>query len=80
MIEHDQELRDLKKLANQNQPNTMKSWKTTLGGFLLAIGQGLTQTGESWSALAGTVVTAVGGLFLTQARDNTVSSEQAGVK
>ena len=58
----------------------MKSWKTTLGGFLLAIGQGLTQTGEPWSSLAGTVVTAVGGLFLAQARDNGVSSEEAGAK
>ena len=79
MIEHDQEFHDVAKLMKTTK-NTMKSWKTTLGGFLLAIGQGLTQTGESWSALAGTVVTAVGGLFLTQARDNTVSSEQAGVK
>lgn len=58
----------------------MKSWKTTLAGAIGALGAYFTTLDGSLH-IVGQVLTAVGtflvGLF---ARDNNVSSEQAGVK
>jgi len=58
----------------------MKSWKTTLCGALGALGAYFaTQTDPSWLPLVGKILGALAvagvGLF---ARDNNVSSEQAG--
>lgn len=56
----------------------MKSWKTSLGGILSATGIGLKQAPPAvsqWSDL----VTIIGTLLLgLGARDNNVSSEEAG--
>ena len=58
-----------------------KSWKTTVGGVLVAAGQFAPQIlPPSWSWLAGTL-TGIGGLILgLAARDNGVTSEEAGAK
>lgn len=60
----------------------MKSWKTTLCGAVAAIGAYLKTIPEpSWLSTIGEIFVVVGtagvGFF---ARDNSVSSEQAGVK
>ncbi len=58
-----------------------KSWKTTLGGILLAIGGFFLTQDFAFAEIIASVVNAVGALLLgTQARDNDVSSEDAGVK
>lgn len=61
-----------------------KSWKTTIGGLALAIGQGLNAQGESlgtWASPLGQILSILGALFLGfNARDNKVSSEDAGIK
>lgn len=61
---------------------TMKSWKTTLGGVMLAIGTPLANvTSPNWVHLLGLALTTAGGLILgASARDNNVSSEDAGLK
>ena len=60
----------------------MKSWKTTLGGILLALGTplaGLVE--ESWVKYVGIGLMTLGGLLVgVQARDHNVSSEDEGVK
>lgn len=57
------------------------SWKTTLGGILLGVGTPLAAAGEGIFATIGTVMMAVGGILLgVTARDNSVSSEDAGAK
>lgn len=57
------------------------SWKTTLGGILVAAGQAApTILPPSWQWLS-TTLTGIGGLIIgAAARDNGVSSEEAGVK
>lgn len=57
------------------------SWKTTLGGILVAAGQFIPQAlPPNWHWLSATL-TGIGGLILgAAARDNGVTSEQAGVK
>lgn len=59
----------------------MKSWKTTVAGALGAIGTFLAGQESGALKLAGQILSGVSvallGLF---ARDNNVSSEQAGVK
>jgi hypothetical protein len=63
----------------------MKSWKTSLGGIATILGGlcaafTLYQQGNVSEAMA-TAVAAIGtGLGLLSARDNKVSSEDAGVK
>ena len=59
---------------------TKNSWKTTLGGLLLTLGSTLSNSSEPWLHVAGTIMLAASGLFLAQARDNNVSSEDAGAK
>lgn len=61
---------------------SMKSWKTTLGGLLGAIGTYLlTVQDPAWVQMVGMVVNALGLLILGgSARDNTVTSEDAGAK
>ena len=63
-----------------------KSWKTTsagIGAILAAVGVAITQSGENgvssidWAALIPAVIAAIGLFF---ARDNNVTSEQAGAK
>lgn len=57
----------------------MKSWKTTLGGLLLALGQVIAFP-EPWGWV-NHALTAIGGLLMgTAARDNSVTSEEAGAK
>jgi hypothetical protein len=66
----------------------MKSWKTTLCGILGVVASGITMIAQpmldadpatlpQWTAFGAVAVTAIGLLF---ARDNGVTSEQAGVK
>jgi hypothetical protein len=58
----------------------MKSWKTNLGGILAAVGIGLKHAPPAAAAWSDTV-TAIGVAIIGfSARDNGVSSEQAGVK
>lgn len=63
-----------------------RSWKTTASGsgaILVAVGQVLTATGEGkdWvSALMGALPAIIAGLGLLAARDNNVTSEEAGAK
>lgn len=58
-----------------------KSWKTTFGGLLIGAGQLSPQVlPPSWQ-WASAALTGIGGLILgAAARDNNVSSEQAGAK
>ena len=56
----------------------MKSWKTTLGGILLGISPILVSLEDDKLKLLGTVLAAIGGFLMTQARDNDVTSEDAG--
>ena len=58
----------------------MKSWKTTLGGVLLAIGGwASTQSDPWWIYKAGGIINIIGALLLGgAARDNNVTSEQVG--
>jgi hypothetical protein len=59
----------------------MKSWKTTLGGWLIAIGTPMTQVNDpTWVGLLGITFVTLGGVFMTQARDNNVTSEEAHAK
>ena len=60
----------------------MKSWKTTLFGAITALGAYLiTCNDPSWLPLVGKALTVAGPLlFGAFARDNNVSSEQAGAK
>ena len=57
------------------------SWKTTVGGVLLAAGQAVPQLlPPTWHWLSATL-TGIGGLIIgAAARDNNVSSEQAGAR
>lgn len=60
----------------------MKSWKTTLGGALAALGQYLeTIDSPTWLNIVGRILS-MGGVFLLgiTARDNRVTSEDAGIK
>lgn len=59
----------------------MKSWKTTLGGIVTAIGAFLIASEDANAKLIGGVLAAVGALLTGfTARDNSVTSEQAGAK
>lgn len=59
---------------------TMKSWKTSLGGILTALGISLTQMeGPEWLSAAGAATAAIGSLITALfARDNDKSSEDVG--
>ena len=62
--------------------NKMASWRTTLFGILSAAGTGLLTVKEpAWVSTLGQIMAAIGvaGMGLS-ARDNKVSSEQAGAK
>ena len=58
-----------------------KSWKTTIAGLLAAVGAALSQSDDATLKSIGGVLAPIGA-FLTGvfARDNNVSSEQAGAK
>jgi len=57
------------------------SWKTTLGGILLAVGTPLAAAGEGWVRALGIVLASLGGLLAgVSARDNSKSSEDVGAK
>jgi len=57
----------------------MKSWKTTVGGILLALAPIAGSLEKSWSAPAATILGALGALLLgVNARDNDKSSEDVG--
>jgi hypothetical protein len=59
----------------------MKSWKTTLGGLLSSLGLLGTQHPDPAVAKFGAALAAFGTLLTgAAARDNGVSSEQAGAK
>jgi hypothetical protein len=57
----------------------MKSWKTTVCGVLALVGGGLTQFYPEYAKLGGFLMFIGSGLGLLFARDNNVTSEQAGV-
>lgn len=58
----------------------MKSWKTTVGGLIALLGTTLAATWPEYSKI-GTFLASFGaGLGLLFARDNKVTSEQAGAK
>ena len=62
--------------------NKMASWRTTVFGILAAAGTGLLAVKDpAWVATLGQIMAAIGaaGVGLS-ARDNKVSSEQAGIK
>lgn len=57
----------------------MKSWKTTFGGALLALGAFFLTQDFALAEIVGTVLNVLGGLFVGGfARDNDVTSEEAG--
>lgn len=59
----------------------MKSWKTTVGGILLAIGGFFLTQDFAFAEVIAQVINAIGALLLgVSARDNNVSSEEAGVR
>jgi len=59
----------------------MKSWKTTLGGLLVALGQGLPQVLPAEWQWVGSMLTGIGGLLLgVAARDHGATPEPAVVK
>jgi hypothetical protein len=59
----------------------MKSWKTSVGGILLSIGALLAGFGSEDLKAVGAALVALGGLLTgVSARDNGVSSEDAGAK
>lgn len=56
----------------------MKSWKTTLGGLLVAVGQGAPQVLPAEWQWVGAMLTGIGGLLLgVAARDDGARSESA---
>lgn len=60
-------------------PLTMKSWKTTLGGIIAAIGAAMLASDDHQLKLIGGVVAAVGALITGfTARDNDRTSEEVG--
>lgn len=72
-----------KKIYNQIKPYIdMKSWRTTLAGAIAALGTYLSTVDDpAWLQIVGQVMLAVGMLILGgSARDNKVSSEEAGAK
>jgi hypothetical protein len=64
----------------------MKSWKTTVGGIAAALGAAVTAAAQidgapKWLMLVGAGLAAFGSAFLgIAARDNGVTSEQAGAQ
>jgi hypothetical protein len=58
----------------------MKSWKTTLCGSLALIGALITQFYPEFAKHGGFVAALASGLGLLFARDNKVTSEDAGAK
>ena len=59
----------------------MKSWKTTVGGILFALGTPLATAGEGWVQMLGAILVGAGGLLIgVMARDNDRTSEDAGAK
>lgn len=59
----------------------MKSWKTTLGGILLGVGTPMSAAGEGIYKTIGVALATLGGILVgVAARDNNVSSEDAGAK
>ena len=56
----------------------MKSWKTTLGAALVALGAGITQVDPNWARWGGLISACGAAIGLLFARDNNVSSEEAG--
>ena len=60
----------------------MKSWRTTLGGILIAVGSYFqTVNDPAWLTVLGTAFVGIGGLLVGgSARDHGVSSEKAGAK
>jgi len=56
-----------------------KSWKTTLGGVMIALGTPLSQVeGPDWVSIVGIALVSIGGLVMgASARDEHVTSEQA---
>lgn len=58
------------------------SWKTTLGGAISAIGAFLiTQDDPAWLSIVGQILMGLGTFIIgASARDNSVSSEEAGAK
>ena len=59
----------------------MKSWKTTVGGIVTACGLAMSASTNATVHIIGIAVAGLGALLTgTSARDNNVTSEQAGIK
>ena len=59
----------------------LKSWKTTLGGILMALGSYFLTQDFAMASFIASVLNAGGALLIgVMARDNSVSSEEAGAK
>lgn len=57
----------------------MNSWKTTLGGIMLAIGTPLAAAGDGVYVTLGIILATIGGLLTgVAARDNDLTSEESG--
>lgn len=72
-----------KKIYNQIKPYIdMKSWKTTLGGAIAALGAYLITVDEpAWVQIIGQIFIGLGPFIIgATARDNGITSEQAGAK
>ncbi|WP_346189768.1 hypothetical protein [Rubritalea halochordaticola] len=70
------------KWEETNRSRGMKSWKTTVSGAAVALGEFLqTQTEPEWLPLVGKVVVIAAVFFLgASARDNNKSSETVGAQ
>ena len=59
----------------------MKSWKTTAGGAIAALGAFFSAQSDHTLQIVGQALTAIGTFIVgLMARDNNVTSEQAGAK
>ncbi len=68
----------VQKVITKLTMNLTTSWKIKIGGFLVAVGQGLALSPEY--STYGHWLTAAGGFLLAFGRDNKTTSEQVGVK
>jgi hypothetical protein len=56
------------------------SWKTSAAGIVAIAGTAISQFKPEWAGLFSQVVAIATGIGLLSARDNNVTSEQAGLK
>lgn len=66
--------------ANSILMKTKFSWKTSAAGFIAIAGTAISQFKPEWAGLFSQIVAIATGIGLLSARDNNVTSEQAGAK